>query len=58
LLDIIRNGGDRASGSRMPAFGDRLSEDEMAAILDFIKSKWGREEHEFQWWITATSDDS
>lgn len=58
LLDITRNGGDRASGSRMPAFGERLSEDETTAILDFIKSKWGREEREFQWWITATSDGS
>jgi mono/diheme cytochrome c family protein len=42
----------------MPAFGERLSEDETTAILDFIKSKWGREEREFQWWITATSDGS
>jgi len=26
----------------------------MADILDFIKSKWGNREREFQWWITAT----
>jgi S-disulfanyl-L-cysteine oxidoreductase SoxD len=55
LLSIIANGGDPASNSRMPGFKDQLSQDEMAAILDFIKSQWGRDEHEYQWWITVTS---
>lgn len=53
LLDIIANGGDPAFGSTMPAFGDQLSADEMAAILDFIKTHWTAENREFQWWISA-----
>ena len=54
LLHIIANGGDPAFNSKMPGFNDRLREDEMAMILDHIKSKWGKDEREFQWWITAT----
>ncbi|MBI2333057.1 MAG: hypothetical protein HYU84_13025 [Chloroflexi bacterium] len=42
-----------AYNSKMPAFKEKLTENEMIAILEFIKSKWGREEREFQWWITV-----
>jgi len=38
----------------MPAFRDRLNAADVAAILDFFKSRWGREEREYQWWMTAT----
>jgi len=55
LLNIVANGGDPAFNSKMPAFKDKLSEEEMAAILEFIKSKWGKDEREFQWWMTATA---
>lgn len=58
LLDIIANGGDPAFNSKMPAFKDKLSEEEMRAILAFIKSKWGKDEREFQWWMTATGGGS
>ncbi len=54
LLDIMANGGDPAYNSKMPAFGDQITEDEMISLLDFIKSRWGKEEREFQWWITVT----
>jgi mono/diheme cytochrome c family protein len=54
LLDIVANGGDPAYNSRMPAFGDQISKDEMISILDFIKSTWGKDEREFQWWMTVT----
>jgi mono/diheme cytochrome c family protein len=54
LLDIIANGGDPADNSKMPAFDDQITENEMTSILDFIKSKWGTEERDFQWWITVT----
>jgi mono/diheme cytochrome c family protein len=47
LLSIIADGGDSASKSRMPAFKDQLSQEDMVAILDFIKSRWGREEREY-----------
>ncbi len=55
LLSIVQNGGDPAFNSRMPAFRDRLSKEEISAILEYIKSGWGPEEREFQWWITSTS---
>lgn len=58
LIDIIANGGDPAYNSKMPAFNDKLTEDEMAMILDFVKCKWGKDEREFQWWMTATSSDT
>lgn len=56
LLEIIANGGDPATNSRMPAFKGQLNKTEIMAILDFIKSKWGTEERQRQWWITATQN--
>ena len=56
LLSIIANGGDPADNSKMPAFKGKLHDDQITAILEFIKSKWGNQECEFQWWITATQD--
>jgi len=53
LLDIIANGGDPALGATMLGFKGQLGEDEIVAILDFIKSHWRTEDREFQWWITA-----
>ncbi|NOH02605.1 MAG: c-type cytochrome [Chloroflexi bacterium] len=53
LIHIIANGGDRAYNSKMPAFKDQLNREEIAAILEFIKSRWGREEREYQWWVTV-----
>lgn len=55
LLSLIANGGDPAYNSKMPAFQDKLMQTEMTAVLEFIKSKWGKNEREFQWWVTATS---
>ena len=54
LQDIIAHGGDPAYNSKMPAFDGTLSPDEIASVLDFIKSRWGTEAREFQWWISAT----
>jgi mono/diheme cytochrome c family protein len=56
LLNIIADGGDPQHNSKMPAFQATLTEAQMVAILEFIKSTWGREEREFQWWMTATRD--
>jgi mono/diheme cytochrome c family protein len=52
LVSVIVDGGD-PSISDMPGFRDILTDEEMIAILSFIKSSWGQEEREFQWWITA-----
>ena len=38
LLNVIRNGGN--VGNSMPAYKDVLSEEEMVALLDYIKSHW------------------
>lgn len=48
LLDIVLAGSDFPE-SRMPAFGEVLSEEDVVAILDYIKSSWGPEERLFQW---------
>ncbi len=56
LLDIIANSRDAEYNSRMPAFGERMTTDEMLAVLEYIRSHWGGEEREFQWWITARED--
>ena len=53
ILAITAQGGDQSLGSKMPAFGNTLSEDQMVAVLTYIKSYWGDEERSFQWWITA-----
>ena len=54
LISIILNGGDPAYNSKMPAFADKLTQAEARQILEFIKSHWGQDEREFQWWITST----
>jgi hypothetical protein len=57
LIDIIANGGDSSLfNTKMPGFGDQLSESEIVAVLDYIKNHWGQEEREFQWWITAREE--
>lgn len=56
LVSIVQNGGDPAYNSKMPAFKDRLSPEEIRAIIEFLKSHWGPEEREFQWWITTTGN--
>lgn len=51
LVEIILQGSEFPQ-SRMPAFGDRLSEDEVLAILEFFKSRWGQQERAVQWEVT------
>ena len=54
LVDIIAIGGKPARNSRMPGFAGQITPEETQAILDFIKSRWGKHEREFQWWVTAS----
>lgn len=59
LIKIVAAGGQAVYGnvmskSNMLAFKDRLAPEEIAAVLDFIKSKWGKDEREIPWWMTAT----
>jgi mono/diheme cytochrome c family protein len=60
LSRIIREGGQAVYGangleSRMPAFGNTLGEDEIAAVLAYFKSLWGATQREFQ--AAATEQD-
>ena len=53
LLDIIRRGGQAVYGgpgfqSGMPAWSDRLTEQEIEAVLAYIKTLWGDEERAYQ----------
>ncbi|MEN8233618.1 MAG: cytochrome c [Actinomycetota bacterium] len=51
LLTITRDGSDFPE-SRMPSFGATLTDDEIAAIFEFIKASWGPEERDIQWRVT------
>lgn len=55
LVEIIAKGGV-SENSAMPAFGQQFADEDVLAVLDFLKSNWGKDEREFQWWVTATSD--
>jgi len=37
----------------MPAFGNKLTEEQIMFILEFFKSKWGVEAREVQWWMSV-----
>ena len=63
LLVIVRDGlGAIVPGyeSDMPAFGDTLTDEDIGAILAFIKSTWPEREREFQAQVThnVASEDS
>jgi mono/diheme cytochrome c family protein len=56
IIRYTAEGGAIYNGT-MPGFGSQLTEDEVVAILEFIKSRWGREAREFQWWVTYTQNE-
>lgn len=53
LLQIIQGGGASLNipnfKSNMPAFGNVLSDEEMRAVLDYLKSTWPAQQRDFQW---------
>ena len=51
LVELILEGSEFPQ-SRMPAFGDRLTEFEVLSILEFFKSTWGPQERAVQWEVT------
>lgn len=51
LLELIRDGSEFPE-SRMPAFAEQLTDEEIVSILEFLKSVWGEQERGFQWEIT------
>lgn len=54
LIEAIKEGGTRFEGlniggsSNMPAFGETLTEEEITAVLAFIKSRWPEDVQEIQ----------
>ena len=56
LFDIIHDGFrdplDSDAPVRMPAFGDRLSDDEIKAVIAYFKSLWSEENRKWQWQVT------
>jgi len=57
LIDAVRRGGARlgpgvGGTSPMPAYDDSLSDDEIAAVLDYIKSAWPADVRRMQWEIS------
>jgi mono/diheme cytochrome c family protein len=51
LLEIIRDGSP-FQPSNMPAFGSVLSDEDIMAILEYLKANWGADEREFQRSVT------
>jgi len=56
LIEIIQNGGAPEFNSKMPGFGDKLTEDQIISILEFFKSTWGIEAREAQWSVSVRSE--
>jgi mono/diheme cytochrome c family protein len=52
LARIILEGGEKLYGGTMPAFGNRLTREQANMILEYFKSRWGKDEREYQWWMT------
>jgi mono/diheme cytochrome c family protein len=54
LLQIIARGGSMPN-SNMPGYADTLTEDEMVAVLAYIKTFWGSRESDFQAEVTQNT---
>ena len=52
LIEIITNGQPTFAQSQMPVYKDILSQEEIEASLEFLKSWWGPDERAFQWRVT------
>ena len=51
FLEIVRDGNPDPIAT-MPTFGDRLSDEDITSILEFLKSHWGPDERAVQWQVT------
>ena len=51
LLELIANGSDFPQ-TQMPVFADQLTDEEIQAIITYMKTWWGPEERAFQWQMT------
>ncbi len=59
LIESVQLGGTRFEGmdiggtSPMPAFADVLSDEEITAVLSYIKSTWPEDVRQLQWEVTV-----
>lgn len=51
LAEIIRDGSG-APDSPMVGFSNQLTDDEITAIIEYLKTTWGPNESTFQWTVT------
>jgi mono/diheme cytochrome c family protein len=51
LIEVVTDGSFDPD-SNMKGFTDRLSESEIADVIEFLKSTWGPKERYFQWSAT------
>ncbi|MDP3984853.1 MAG: cytochrome c, partial [Acidimicrobiia bacterium] len=51
LLELVRAGSDFPQ-TRMPAFENVLTDDDVGAILEYLKANWGPDEREYQRQVT------
>ena len=60
LFDVTRNGLQRLAGpdykTAMPAFADKLSDDDIIAVLSFIKSTWPAKQRQVNDAASKTGD--
>lgn len=59
LFRIVKEGGEifatPSAPSRMPAFGDSLCDSDIHAVLEYLKSRWGSRERDFQEQVSRES---
>ena len=53
ILEIIAQGSNPLFGGTMQGFAEVIDDQDRLAVLEFIKSRWGQEEREFQRRITV-----
>ena len=62
LFRVVRDGGTDIPSlgvkSGMPAFGDRLSDDQIVAIIDYLRTLWEPDGREFQAQVTDNTGDT
>jgi mono/diheme cytochrome c family protein len=61
LFRIVRDGGTGIPSlgikSGMPAFGDSLSDDQIVAVIEYLKTLWEPDGRDFQAEVTANTED-
>jgi len=57
IINIIKQGVNPNSPKGMPAYAGKLSDAEVVAVMDFLKSHWDRPNRKSQWWQTQLNQE-